>query len=98
VVYILSVRVNVIGIETLGPSVSIHPPFPTPCSTSEYIMLASVVYTLTESSSTCPNVLATVQSPYVETFKEPRNRFRRAGNRFLGSLKGLQIRAQNNIT
>ncbi len=27
-------------------------------------------------------------------FKEPRNRFRQAGNRILGSLKGLQIRAQ----
>jgi hypothetical protein len=33
------------------------------------------------------------QSPNLYTFKEPRNRFRQAGNRFLGSLKGLQIRA-----
>jgi hypothetical protein len=32
-------------------------------------------------------------SLYLQTFKEPRNRFRQAGNRFLGSLEGLQIRA-----
>jgi hypothetical protein len=31
-------------------------------------------------------------SPYLKTFKEPRNRFRQAGNRFLGSLTGLQMR------
>ncbi len=35
-----------------------------------------------------------MQSPYLLTFMEPRNRFRQAGNRFLGSLKRLQIRAQ----
>jgi hypothetical protein len=28
-------------------------------------------------------------SPNLLTLKEPRNRFRQAGNRFLGSLKGL---------
>ncbi len=33
------------------------------------------------------------QSPYLWTFKEPRNRFRQAGNRVLDSLKGLQIQA-----
>jgi hypothetical protein len=30
-------------------------------------------------------------SPSLETFQEPRNRFRQAGNRFLGSLKALQM-------
>jgi hypothetical protein len=34
----------------------------------------------------------TVQSPYFYTFRAPRNRFRQTGNRFLGSLKGWQIR------
>jgi hypothetical protein len=28
-------------------------------------------------------------------FEEPRNRFRQAGNRFLGSLKGFQIQVQD---
>jgi hypothetical protein len=42
----------------------------------------------------------TIQSPNLKTFKEPKNLFpgidsnRQAGNRFLTSLKGLQIRAQ----
>jgi hypothetical protein len=34
-------------------------------------------------------------SDSVILFMEPRNRFRQAGNWFLGSLKGLQIRALN---
>jgi hypothetical protein len=38
-----------------------------------------------------------ILSPYLLTFKEPRNRFRQAGNRFLGSLKGLQIRVQDYV-
>jgi hypothetical protein len=33
------------------------------------------------------------QSPYLYTLMEHRNRFRQAENRFLGSLKGLKIRA-----
>ncbi len=33
------------------------------------------------------------QSPYLQTFMEPRNRFRQTGIRLLGSLKDLQIRA-----
>ncbi len=33
------------------------------------------------------------QSPYLQTFMEPRNRFRQTGNLLLGSLKDLQIRA-----
>jgi hypothetical protein len=33
--------------------------------------------------------------PVFVKFKEHRNRFCQAGNRFLGSLKGLEIRAQN---
>ncbi len=37
--------------------------------------------------------LAREQSPSLETLKEPRNRLRQAGSRFLGSLQGLQIRA-----
>jgi hypothetical protein len=35
--------------------------------------------------------------PVFVKFKEPRNQFRQVGNRFLGSLKGLQIRAQGAV-
>jgi hypothetical protein len=34
------------------------------------------------------------QWPNLLTFKEPRNRFRQAGNLLLGSFKGLQIRVR----
>jgi hypothetical protein len=33
--------------------------------------------------------------PVFVKFKEHRNRFCQAGNRFLGSIKGLEIRARN---
>ena len=39
------------------------------------------------------DVLNSTELLYV-MFKESRNRFRQDGNRFLGSLKGFQIRAQ----
>ncbi len=37
---------------------------------------------------------SSVKRPYLYMFKEPRIDSARAGNRFLDSLKGLQIRAQ----
>ncbi len=43
------------------------------------------------------NEISTDQlSPYLQMFKDPRNRFRKAGNRFLAALKGLQVRALGN--
>ncbi len=42
---------------------------------------------ITSTSKFCEQL-----SPYLKTCKELRNRFRQAGNRFLGSLKGLQMR------
>ncbi len=39
-------------------------------------------------------MLYSIQTPEFVNIQKLRNRFRQAGNRFLGSLKGLQIRAQ----